>query len=65
MADFSGVLSQNKTPEKKGDKGQSPKTPQTPRAPLTIQEIKAKMLATVEKVCFSICHLYFFGGIIG
>ncbi|XP_056592444.1 nucleophosmin 1a [Triplophysa dalaica] len=42
---------QNKTPVKnnKGDKGQSPKTPQTPRVPLTIQEIKAKMLTTVEK----------------
>lgn len=45
---------QNKTPEKnkKDDKKtQSPKTPQTPRV-FTVPEIKAKIMASVEKVCF-------------
>lgn len=48
------MLSQLKTPEKnnKGDKkAQSPKSPQTPRI-FTVPEIKAKMMASVEKVCF-------------
>ncbi|XP_076875528.1 nucleophosmin 1a [Brachyhypopomus gauderio] len=46
---------ENKTPVsgKKGEKNpqspRSPKTPKTPQAPLTIPEIKAKMMASVEK----------------
>ncbi len=46
---------QNKTPEKKkkDDKKTtpSPKTPQTPRV-FTVPELKAKIMASVEKVCF-------------
>lgn len=48
---------QVKTPDNKakGDKkpqtpkAQTPKTPQTPRVPLTVPEVKAKMMASVEK----------------
>ncbi|KAI5624548.1 nucleophosmin [Silurus asotus] len=46
---------QNKTPdaskknEKKPQTPKSPKTPKTPQAPLSIPEIKAKMMASVEK----------------
>ncbi|XP_029925279.1 nucleophosmin 1a [Myripristis murdjan] len=38
---------QAKTPNKKGEK--SPKTPPTPKAPLTIPEIKAKMMESMKK----------------
>ncbi|MCI4387964.1 hypothetical protein PGIGA_G00080080 [Pangasianodon gigas] len=46
---------QNKTPdagkknEKKPQTPKSPKTPKTPQAPLSMAEIKAKMMASVEK----------------
>ncbi|XP_036451364.1 nucleophosmin 1a isoform X2 [Colossoma macropomum] len=46
---------QNKTPEsgkkneKKPQTPKSPKSPKTPQAPLTVPEIKAKMMASVEK----------------
>lgn len=40
---------QEKTPKGKGDK--SPKTPPTPKGPLSVPEIKAKMMEAVKKVC--------------
>ena len=45
---------QQKTPDNKkkdNKKLQSPKTPQTPRIPLTVADMKVKMMASVQKVC--------------
>ncbi|XP_034508420.1 nucleophosmin [Ambystoma mexicanum] len=39
-------VTKQKTPEKKP---QAPQTPKTPKGPLTVEEIKAKMLASAEK----------------
>lgn len=40
---------QPKTPDSKEKGSKKPQTPKTPQAPLTVSELKAKMLASVEK----------------
>ncbi|KAI1902547.1 hypothetical protein AGOR_G00017000 [Albula goreensis] len=44
-----GKQNKPKTPDSKGEKKGLPKTPQTPRVPLTMEEIKTKMMSSIEK----------------